>query len=122
MTLPTTGRSLHYVNAGPVTRPRGAAGADGPRDAVRHGRLGPGARDLPRDGYDEVAELWHAYGFRLEFGLTRMGQARCLLKLGRTDEATSRLLEAREVLTPLRALPALTEIDELLSAEAAETG
>ena len=74
------------------------------------------------EGYREAIELWRAHGFRLELGLTLTGEARCLLELGRDDEAEPLLREAREVLTPLRARPALAEVEALLGEEAAELG
>jgi hypothetical protein len=57
---------------------------------------------------------WRTHGFQLELGLTCIGAARCLLELDRRDEATVSLVEAREVLRPLRAAPALAEIADLL--------
>ncbi|MGZ8652147.1 MAG: ATP-binding protein [Actinomycetota bacterium] len=66
------------------------------------------------DGYKQALALWRAHGFQLELGLTRIGAARCLLALDRRDEAADALAEARDVLRPLRAAPALAEIADLL--------
>jgi tetratricopeptide (TPR) repeat protein len=74
------------------------------------------------DGYREAAELWGTHGFRLELGLTLTGAGRCLLQLGRREEAIQALAGSREVLTPLRAAPALSEIDELLGDESEQLG
>ena len=65
-------------------------------------------------GYKQAIALWRAHGFQLELGLTRIGAARCLLDLDRRDEAADALAGARDVLRPLRAAPALAEIDDLL--------
>jgi len=74
------------------------------------------------EGYREAIELWRSHGFRLELGLTLTGAARCLLELEREEEAEPMLLEAREVLAPLRAGPSVTEVEAMLNAEAAELG
>jgi tetratricopeptide (TPR) repeat protein len=74
------------------------------------------------EGYREAIELWRSHGFRLELGLTLTGAARCLLELDREGEAEPMLLEAREVLAPLRAGPSVTEVEAMLNAEAAELG
>ena len=66
------------------------------------------------DGYRQAIAQWRTHGFRLELGLTRIGAARCLLALDRRDEAAEALAEARDVLRPLRAAPALAEIADLL--------
>jgi tetratricopeptide (TPR) repeat protein len=65
-------------------------------------------------GYKQALALWRAHGFQLELGLTRTGAARCLLALDRGDEAADALAEARDILRPLRAAPALAEIADLL--------
>lgn len=72
--------------------------------------------------YREAVTLWRAHGFRLELGLTLIGTGRCLRKLGREDQAEVVLAEAREVLEPLGARPALEEIDALRQVSARETG
>jgi class 3 adenylate cyclase/tetratricopeptide (TPR) repeat protein len=75
------------------------------------------ARGLDHDalaGYKLAISLWRAHGFRLELGLTLIGAARCLLELDRRDDAADALVEARDVLRPLHAAPALAEIADLL--------
>jgi class 3 adenylate cyclase/tetratricopeptide (TPR) repeat protein len=63
--------------------------------------------------YEEVAGDWADYGHVLEHALARFGAGRCLLALGRTDEAAARLGEAREILVGLGAAPTIAEIDAL---------
>ncbi len=46
-----------------------------------------------------------------------IGAARCLLELDRRDEAADTLAEARDVLRPLHAAPALAEIADLLGGD-----
>ena len=78
------------------------------------------ARGLTNDaltGYKMSVNQWRTHGFRLELGLTLMGAARCLLDLDRRDEAADALLEARDVLRPLHAAPALAEIADLLGGD-----
>jgi class 3 adenylate cyclase/tetratricopeptide (TPR) repeat protein len=65
-------------------------------------------------GYKLAVNQWRTHGFRLELGLTLMGEARCLLELDRRDEAADALVEARDVLRPLHAAPPLAEIADLL--------
>ncbi|MGZ6545115.1 MAG: hypothetical protein ACXVEI_07365, partial [Actinomycetota bacterium] len=72
--------------------------------------------------YLEAVALWRAHGFRLELGLTLVGMGRCLLKLDREEEGHAVFSEAREVLRPLHARPALDEVDELLHVAVHETG
>jgi hypothetical protein len=78
------------------------------------------ARGLTNDaltGYKLSISQWRSHGFRLELGLTLIGAARCLLELDRRDEAADALLEARDVLRPLHAAPALAEIADLLGGD-----
>jgi hypothetical protein len=78
------------------------------------------ARGLTNDalmGFKLSVSQWRAHGFRLELGLTLIGAARCLLELDRRDEAADSLLEARDVLRPLHAAPALAEIADLLGGD-----
>ena len=78
------------------------------------------ARGLTSDaltGYKLSISQWRTHGFRLELGLTLVGAARCLLELDRRDEATDALVEARDVLRPLHAAPALAEIADLLGGD-----
>jgi tetratricopeptide (TPR) repeat protein len=72
--------------------------------------------------YREAIDRWREHGFQLELGRTLTGAARCLIRLGRDGEAEPLLVEARDVLVPLRARPAVTEVEALLNAETAELG
>jgi hypothetical protein len=48
--------------------------------------------------YLEAADAWREYGFRLEQAEALLGAGRCLLALGREDEATPVLAQARDLL------------------------
>jgi class 3 adenylate cyclase/tetratricopeptide (TPR) repeat protein len=63
--------------------------------------------------YREVAGRWAEYGFTLEEARTRTGLARCLIGLGRHDEASPEMARARELLEPLGARPMLEEVEAL---------
>lgn len=63
--------------------------------------------------YETLAEGWADYSHVLEHALALYGAGRCLLALGRTDEAAARLGEAREILVGLGAAPTIAEIDAL---------
>ncbi len=75
-----------------------------------------GELEAAASDYAEVAGRWAEYGFGLEEARTRTGLARCLLALGRRDEARAELSRARELLEPLGARPMLEEVEELASA------
>ena len=62
-------------------------------------------------GYLEVADSWSGYGHALEHSLARYGAGRCLLALGRTDEAGPQISSARDMLVGLGATPFVEEID-----------
>ena len=64
--------------------------------------------------YQDAAERWAAFGHVLERGQALLGVGRCLLALGATSEATSRLREARDHFVQLRAQPLIEETDSLL--------
>ncbi len=72
--------------------------------------------------YREAAARWWDHGFRLERGLTLAGTGRCLLRLGRADEAVEPLRQARDVFAALRARPAIAEVDALLEEAAGSSG
>jgi class 3 adenylate cyclase/tetratricopeptide (TPR) repeat protein len=63
--------------------------------------------------YEELVRGWAGYGHALEHALVLYGAGRCLLALGRNDEAAARLGEAREILGDLGAAPTIAEIDAL---------
>ena len=62
--------------------------------------------------YHDAAEGWRDYGFLLEEGLTRVGEARCLAAAG--DPRVGEVLDrTREVLVRLGARPLVAEVDGL---------
>jgi hypothetical protein len=73
-----------------------------------------GQADVAGSAYAALAEDWDAFGFPLEAGQCRLGQARCLRSVGRDREARPLLEDARTLLTPLGAAPLLAEIEGLL--------
>jgi hypothetical protein len=58
-----------------------------------------------------VAKGWEAYGFPLETALCRVGAARCLVRLGRSEEATAPLSQARASFEALGARPLLDDLE-----------
>jgi len=64
--------------------------------------------------YAEAAEGWGSAGCVWERALALLGQGRCLVATGRTQDAAEPLRRARDVFVFLRAAPALAEADELL--------
>ena len=64
--------------------------------------------------HTDVGEAWREYGFPLEVALCHVGAARCLVKMGRIDEARGLLAEARPT---FEALGALLYLDDLEAAE-----
>jgi hypothetical protein len=67
--------------------------------------------------YRDAALRWDVMGFSLEQGLTRLGQARCLIALGRTADADRPLLEARLRFERLGASDPLAEVEALQAAD-----
>ena len=63
------------------------------------------------DLYATVGAAWDAYGFPLETALCRVGAARSLVTLGRTDEARASLDGARPTFEALSASPYLDDLD-----------
>jgi tetratricopeptide (TPR) repeat protein len=72
-----------------------------------------GDTELALEQYEQVAKDWADYGHVLEHALALYGAGRCLLSLGRNDEAAARLGEAREILVDLGAAPTIAEINAL---------
>jgi class 3 adenylate cyclase/tetratricopeptide (TPR) repeat protein len=64
--------------------------------------------------YEDAAAGWREYGFVFALAQSLLGAGRCLLALGRADEAGPRLNEARDIFARLGARPALAEVDALL--------
>jgi len=65
--------------------------------------------------YLEASEGWSAFGHRLETAFAEMGAGRCLLQLGRRDEATRHLRSARETFASLGAVALTSETDDQLA-------
>lgn len=71
--------------------------------------------------YGEAAEGWAAFGHPLETAFAELGSGRCMLDLGRRDEATRHLRVARETFARLSAMRFTSETDDLLEAATART-
>jgi hypothetical protein len=65
------------------------------------------------DLYLDAAPRWAAFPFPLEQGHALMGAGRCLVALGRTDDARERFEQARTIFVSLGALPLVAEVDAL---------
>ena len=65
-------------------------------------------------GYADAAARWQTFGVVPEQAFALLGQGRTLTHLGRTNEATPVLQQARDIFTRLQAAPALAEVDQLL--------
>ncbi len=65
--------------------------------------------------HEQAAERWADYGFVLGHASSLHGAGRCLLALGRRQEAASRLREARDIYESLGAKPLVAEVDETLA-------
>ena len=74
------------------------------------------------EGYREAAEAWERFPHPLQHGLALLGAGRCLLELGRSNEAGERLRAARDVLGGLGAAPSVAETDLLLERATARSG
>ncbi|MGH2540565.1 MAG: ATP-binding protein, partial [Actinomycetota bacterium] len=71
--------------------------------------------------FDRAAAGWRAFPSVLERGHALAGAGRCLLELGRQNEATQRLRGAREAYVSLEAAPLVAEMDSMLAAATAKT-
>ena len=65
--------------------------------------------------YAEAAAGWADFSHRPETAFAELGAGRCLLELGRPDEATTRLRGARDAFSGLGAVRLVEETDDLLS-------
>jgi len=66
------------------------------------------------DGFRVATSGWHAFGDPDEEAHSLLGQGRCLVVLGRPDEAATPVHRARRIFERLGAAPALAEADALL--------
>ena len=64
--------------------------------------------------YADLERRWREFGVIPETAFAALGLGRCLVALGREDEARAPLHRARDLFAPLKAAPALSEIDALL--------
>ena len=65
--------------------------------------------------YEDAAAGWADHGFALGRAESLFGAGRCLLSLGRENEASARLHEAREIFSGLGAAPAVARVDDALA-------
>jgi class 3 adenylate cyclase/tetratricopeptide (TPR) repeat protein len=61
--------------------------------------------------YRGTAKRWAEFGFVLEEAQAQLGAGRCLLALGRQEESSARLHEARQIFARLEARPLIDEVD-----------
>jgi hypothetical protein len=66
------------------------------------------------DGYADAAERWEQFGVIPEHAHALQGHARCLIALGRPNEAAPVLHQAGALFDQLGAIPALAATDTLL--------
>jgi class 3 adenylate cyclase/tetratricopeptide (TPR) repeat protein len=59
--------------------------------------------------FARAATAWSAFGVPLEEALARLGEGRCLMALGRAEQAKPALVEAHAVFARLGAMPAVSE-------------
>jgi class 3 adenylate cyclase/tetratricopeptide (TPR) repeat protein len=71
--------------------------------------------------YEDAARRWADRGAVLSHAEALHGAGRCLVALGRAQEATSPLREARELLAGLGAQPAVERVDDLLAQATSRT-
>lgn len=67
------------------------------------------------DGYTEAADRWHSFTDAVEEAFALMGCGRCLIALGRPDEAVPVLETSRHMFATMGARPALSEAESLLA-------
>ena len=65
-------------------------------------------------GFADAATRWHDFAAVYETGHALFGRGRCLVALGREQEAAQPLKQAREIFARLGAKPAMAEVDRLL--------
>ncbi len=74
-----------------------------------------GEREAAADAYADAAKRWEAFGVVTEHAFALLGQGRCLVALGRAEDAWPVLIRAREIFEWLGAAPHLAETEALLS-------
>jgi tetratricopeptide (TPR) repeat protein len=73
-----------------------------------------GRIDGALEQFAEAADRWQAYGFVLEEAHAHFEVGRCLMRLGRRDEARVSFMEARKHFASLKAQPLIAETDGYL--------
>ncbi len=73
-----------------------------------------GALDAAETDFAEAARIWREMEIPYERGHALLGRSRCLVALGRAQEAAAPLAEAREIFARLGARPALAETEAVL--------
>jgi tetratricopeptide (TPR) repeat protein len=71
--------------------------------------------------YAKSADGWIDYGHRPETAFAELGAGRCLLELGRREDAVEALRRAREIFVELGAVGPLADVDDLLAVATAKT-
>ncbi|HET6744388.1 MAG TPA: tetratricopeptide repeat protein, partial [Candidatus Limnocylindria bacterium] len=64
-------------------------------------------------GFREAAERWEKFGIPLEVAHARLGEARCLIAVGRAAEAEASLVEAHEIFERLGAVAAIQQAESV---------
>ena len=78
-----------------------------------------GRHEQAAQHYAEAASRWRAFGAPYEEAQALLGQGRCLVALGRADDASEPLRRAARVFKRLGAEPALSQTLRLLGSRAA---
>ena len=74
-----------------------------------------GEHEMASVGFADAARRWRAFGVPYEEAQALLGEGRCLVTLGRAQEAAAPLAAARDMLSGLGAAPALAEAEAWLA-------
>jgi len=66
------------------------------------------------EGFRDAAARWGSFGVVPEQAFALLGQGRCGITVGRIDEATAALLDARNLFTACEMRPSVEEVDVLI--------
>ena len=100
----------------PLLRTRLSLATSGAILAEAQGQIGEALAS-----YREAAGGWASFGNRPETAFAEMGAGRCLLALGRFEEAGGHLRDAREIFRGLGAVPLIEQTDDLLARATAKS-